>query len=53
MTINQNQLNTDDRRLGDRDLIVYLNRADGSYHFGTYTYTDMNGNGNPNVEKSL
>ncbi len=36
--------------MGDRDLAVWVgNQEGGIYAFATYTYTDLNGNGNPNL----
>lgn len=48
LTINDKQLNKNDSRLGDRDLAVWVGKT-GILHFTTYTYTDLEGNGNPNL----
>ncbi|CAD8140693.1 unnamed protein product [Paramecium octaurelia] len=43
-----------DRFLGDRTLSLWLgNLQGGILHFPTYTYTNMNGAGNPNVVQNI
>jgi hypothetical protein len=37
---------------GDRDLAAWVSKNPPEYHFTTYTYTDLNGGGNPNVYKN-
>ena len=54
MTINAPAVNKNAELLGDRDLAVWVGAGDGGiYTFATYTYTDLNGNGNPNVYQSV
>ena len=36
--------------MGDRALSAWLDKA-GNYHLATYTYDDMYGKGNPNVNQ--
>lgn len=47
LTINSKQYNNDYRVLGDRTLALFANSAK-FYHFPTYTYTSMVGEGNAN-----
>jgi hypothetical protein len=50
VTINEESVNKNDNRLGDRDLTVLLGTTGGGIlSFSTYTYTDMNAGGDPNV----
>lgn len=46
LTINQNYQNADN--LGDRDLAFWVGNQ-GVVAFATYSYSDLNGNGNPNI----
>ena len=40
--------------MGDRDLAAWLGTSEGgAYTFATYTYTDMYGKGNPNINKPI
>lgn len=40
--------------MGDRTFGLWLGQIDGGVlHFPTYTYTDMNGKGNPNYYKNI
>ena len=40
-------------RLGDRTLAEWASPiSDGIYAFATYTYTNLNGAGNPNLNKA-
>ena len=46
--------NKNAERLGDRTLAVRAStRSDGIYAFATYTYTNLNGAGNPNLYKAI
>ena len=41
-------------RLGDRTLVEWASPiSDGIYAFATYTYTNLNGAGNPNLNKHI
>jgi hypothetical protein len=53
LSINEDLKN--DTTLGDRSLLYAVEpKADGeaNLHFGTYTYVDTNGNGQPKIQKS-
>lgn len=40
--------------LGDRDLAVWVGQGDGGvYSFSTYSYNDLNGNGNANIFQNV
>lgn len=54
LTINPEGVNQNAARLGDRTLSGWVGTAEGGIlHFPTYTYTDLNGNGNPNYFKNI
>lgn len=46
LTINEKAINNDYARLGDRVLALWLG-SNVHLHWTTYTYTDLNGNGQP------
>lgn len=48
LTINNRKNNEDYKRLGDRTLAAFANIGK-FYHFPTYTYESMNGEGNANI----
>lgn len=47
VTINDETINRNADLLGDRDLAAFV--GTDAYAFSTYTYTNLNGAGNPNV----
>lgn len=50
VTVYPEGLNQNYKRLGDRVLTGWVGTNDGgSLHMPTYTYTDLNGNGNANL----
>jgi glutamine amidotransferase-like uncharacterized protein len=49
LTINDENINKNAEVLGDRDLTAFV--GTDAYAFATYTYTSLNGEGNPNVYK--
>ena len=52
--INKELENKYAERLGDRTLAVWASpRSHVIYAFATYTYTNLNGAGNPNLFKSV
>ena len=52
--INKELENKNAERLGDRTLAVWASPSnDGIYAFATYTYTNLNGAGNPNLYKAV
>jgi hypothetical protein len=51
LTINDENINKDVDVLGDRGLTTFV--GDKIYALATYTYTNMNGAGNPNVYKTI
>jgi hypothetical protein len=52
LTINGKADNTDYTKLGDRTLTVFANK-DNYYHGATYSYSNMNGAGEPNLNQNL
>lgn len=52
MHINKGQNNANVAKLGDRALALWASNS-GIYAFATYTYTNLNGAGNPNVFKNV
>ena len=54
VTVNPEGQNQNAARLGDRVLTAWVGTAEGGIlHFPTYTYTDLNGNGNANYFKNI
>jgi hypothetical protein len=54
VTINNQNTNGNHVKLGDRDLAVWVGSGDGGvYSFATYSYTNLNGQGNPNIYQSV
>lgn len=55
LTINPQSVNENVQLLGDRDLAVFVgdSQVDNILAFTTYTYTDLNGRGNPNYWQAV
>lgn len=54
VTINPEGTNRNAEKLGDRVLSAWVGTADnGIIHMPTYTYTNLNGDGNPNLVKNI
>jgi hypothetical protein len=50
VTVFSEGLNLNYKRLGDRTFAAWVGTAEGGIlHLTTYTYTNLNGDGNPNV----
>lgn len=48
VSVHRDNTVSDYTRLGDRDLAVWVGKDPANYHFATYSYTDVYGNGEPN-----
>lgn len=55
LTINNDAVNENVAKLGDRDLGLWIGNQQTSniMAFATYTYTDLAGNGNPNYWQAI
>lgn len=54
LTPNSPSIELNWRRLGDRDLTLWLGRgAGGIYHYSTYSYTNLNGAGRSNWPQNV
>lgn len=53
VTINPEGINGNHQKLGDRVLSGWVGKDDGVLHFPTYTYRNMNGEGNANYFQNI
>jgi glutamine amidotransferase-like uncharacterized protein len=52
LALNDQEHNSNASLLGDRDLAVFLG-TEGALQFATYSYTEVDGTGNPNAHQNV